>query len=126
LTEIYRVTKESGCTLISVYCSGLTTKIVLDLREKIKEGDILHQHHLSFISMVRLLKSLFNIKSIIVGLRGEKDFSEKDVLIKHIHASRILKALRAGIRYILELFDLLIYPPVEYIFLVEKRVHGSL
>ena len=125
LREVQRVIKERGCTLISVYCSGLMMKVVLDLREKIHEGDVLHQHHLSFLSMVRLLNPLFNIKRIVIGLRGDMDFSEKDVLIQHLRASRILKAMRTGIRYLIELFDRLIYPPAEYIFLMEKRVHAS-
>ena len=125
LREVHRVIKESGCTLISVYCSGLMTKVVLDLREKIEEGDVLHQHHLSFLSMVRILSPHFKINTIMVGLRGKKDFSEKDILIQHLHASRILKSFRTGIRYLIELFDRIIYPPVEYIFLVKKRVSGS-
>lgn len=126
LREVHRVIKESGCTLISVYCSGLMTKVVLDLREKIEDGDVLHQHHLSFVTMVRLLNPLFNIKAIIVGIRGEKNVSEKDRAIQHLRASRIQKALRTGTRYLIELFDRIFYPPVEYIFLVEKRIHGSL
>jgi len=124
LSEAHRVIKESGCMVISVYCSGLMTKVVLDLREKIEEGDVLHQHHLSFLSMVRLLNPFFFIKAILVGLRGQKNFSEKDLLFQHLHTSRIFKAMRTGTRYLIELFDRIIYPPVEYIFLVEKRIQG--
>jgi len=122
LREVHRVTKERGSTLISVYGTGLITKVILDLRENLSEGDVLHQHHLSLISMVRLMKPRFDVKAIIVGLRGRKAFSEKDVLIEHLRASKILKASRACIRYLIELFDSIIYPPVEYLFLGEKRV----
>jgi len=124
LGEIYRVMKKRGYALVSVYCSGLLTKVILDLREKIEEGDALHQHHLSFVSMVHLLNPLFNIKAIVVGLRGVKNYSEEDILIQHLRALKISKFLRTVPRYLIELFDRFFYPPVEYIFLMEKHVHG--